>query len=221
MKFKSRLAAAAIAAALPLGAGAMPVLWQFSGHLDAVTGAIGIPIAAGDAFSIDVGFDTGAALLGQLNGRYRYDPSSITFSIRIDGLGPFNSSFNPAAGGTFFLRNDAVPPDAGPPLVDGLTFGLNDFNDAGGQDVLSLVMRNGDLSIFSDGTLPSMPDPRLVSGYARTFQFCSSSANNPNSCDLAEVDGTLEAVRALPEPTGIALFAASFAALAVARRRRT
>jgi hypothetical protein len=220
MKFKSRLAAAAIAVAFPLGAGAMPVLWEFSGHLDAVTGAVGIPIAAGDAFSIDVGFDTGAALQNQLGGRYRYDPSSITFSIRIDGLGPFNSSFNPSAGGTFFLRNDAVPPDAGPPLVDGMSFGLNDFNDAGGLSSLSLVMRNGDTSIFSDGTLPSTPDPRLVTGYARSFQFCSSSTNNPNSCDLAEVDGTLEAVQALPEPASVALLAAGFAGVALTRRRK-
>jgi hypothetical protein len=220
MKFKSRFAAAAIAVAFPLGAGAMPVLWQFSGHLDAVTGNVGIPIAAGDAFSIVVGFDTGAALLGQAAGRYRYDPASITFSIRVDGLGPFNSGYNPAAGGTFFVRNNAVPPEASPPLVDGLTFGLNDFNDAGGLDIFSLVMRNGDTSIFADGSVPTTPDPRLVTGYARSFQFCSSSANDPNSCNLAEVDGTLEAVRALPEPAGIALLAAGFAGVALTRRRK-
>ena len=220
MKIKSQLAAAAMAAAFPLLAGAMPVMWQFSGHIDAVSGNVGVPVAAGQAFVIDVGFDTGAALLGVLDGRYRYNPSSLTFSITIGGLGPFNSGFNPAAGGSLFVRNDALPPDAGPPLVDGMTFGLNDFNDAGGLSSLSLVMRSGDLGIFSAGGLPIAPDPRLVAGYARSFQFCSSTANNPNSCDLAEVDGTLEAVRQLPEPAGIALFATSFAALALARRRR-
>lgn len=222
MKIKSQIAAAVMVAAFPLAAGAMPVLWQFGGHLDAVTGSVGIPIAAGDAFTIDVGFDTSAGLFGQVGGRYSYDPSSITMSIRIGGFGPFNSSFNPAADGVLFLRNNAVPPDAAaPPLVDGMSFVLNDFNGSGGQDSLSLIMRSGDIGIFSDGSLPSMPDPRLVAGYLRVFQFCSSSARNPGSCDLAEVDGTLDAVRALPEPAGLALLAVGFGALAVARRRRS
>ena len=220
MKVKSQLAAAAMAATLPLMAGAMPVTWQFSGHINGVFGNVGVPIAAGDAFTIDVGFDTDAALLGQLGGRYRYDPSALNFSIMIGGLGPFTSGFNPAAGGSLFVRNDAVPPDPGPALVDGLTFALNDFNGAGGLSSLSVIMRSGDLGILSDGSLPSAPDPRLVAGYVRSFQFCSSSANDPNSCDLAEVDGTLEAVRALPEPTGLALFAVSFATMVMARRRR-
>jgi len=43
-----------------------------------------------------------------------------------------------------------VPTDASvPPLVDGLTFGLNDFNDAGGMSALNVIMRSGDLGIFS------------------------------------------------------------------------
>ena len=73
---------------------------------------------------------------------------------------------------------------------------------------------------FSGGSLPSTPDARLVAGYVHGFQYCSSSANDPNSCDLAQVDGTLDAVRQLPEPTGIALVAVSFAALTFTRRRR-
>jgi len=100
MKIKSQLAAAAKAVAFPLVAGAMPVMWQFSGHIDTVSGTVGVPIAAGNAFTIDVGFGTSANLLGQAGGRYRYNQASITFSIMIGGLGPFTSGFNPAAGGS-------------------------------------------------------------------------------------------------------------------------
>lgn len=221
MKIKSQLATAVMAAAFPLVTSAMPVMWQFSGHLDTVSGNVGVPISAGNAFTIDVSFDTSANLLGQAGGRYRYDPSSINFSIMIGGLGPFTSGFNPAAGGSLFVRNDAVPPEASaPPLVDGLTFGLNDFNAEGGMSALTVIMRSGDLSIFNSGALPTLPDPRLLAGYVHSFQFCSSSANDPNSCDLAQVDGTLEAVRLLPEPTSLALLATGFAALAASRRRR-
>ncbi len=196
----------------PIMAQADLVTWEFSGLIED-TDRAGVVI--GDAFSVQVIFDTEAALLTTQTGgrfdpgaRYEYDPSAMSFVVNLPGL--IHEVFTPGGGfDLLWLRDNSGDRAAGgePAQVDGLTFQLE------GADFLvqAGIFRGSILDIFDGPGLPSTPDSRLVDLEISNF-FISTS-------DGAAA-GRILSVRAIPEPGTLALLALGLAAMRLARRRR-
>jgi hypothetical protein len=199
---------------------ASPVTWDFTGHIVAVQDG-SIPL--GTPLEIFLRFDNDAAFLNQnVPGRYVYASNSIGMDVWLDGTFIRTFNFDPAYGGTLFVRNDSLffdPSLAPVPVpVDGLTFGLKEDDGDGGMVSLQFVMRGTDTSVLGSGQIPTLPPPGLLDLQAHNFQICDSSGNNPGSCDMFQLDVALDSVSAVPEPGTVML--CGIAVLGLARMRR-
>jgi len=158
-----RLIIAAFLVLGPIAGNADLVTWELSGLIDD-TDRLGVNI--GDAFSVQVNFDTDAALLTTQTGgrfdpgaRYEYDPSGMSFVVNIPGL--IDELFTPGDGANIlWLRdNSGDRADGGEPAqVDGLSFALEDTDFI----IQAGIFRGSILDLFDGPGLPSTPDPRLV-----------------------------------------------------------
>lgn len=200
----------------PIMANADVVTWEVTGVIIQVDGSGGGSGAStGDNFSILVTFDTDASLQQAQTGgrfgdgtRYEYDASGVSFLVSVDGQP--DQSITPIAGGLnlLWLRDNSADRSCCEfDEVDGLTFALFD-DEANG---VSIILRGGILDLFTDGELPTDPDPRLVDLDIAVAQW---------SDDDGLTSGDITGIRRVPEPGTLALLGIGLAGMGFARRRK-
>lgn len=196
----------------PVVANADPITWEFSGLIENTDRA---GVNAGEAFSVQVNFDTDASLLTTQTGgvfdpgaRYEYDPSGMSFVVNLPGL--IDAVFTPGAGANaLWLRDNSGDRQCcEPAVVDGLTFQLQ------GADFLvqAGIFRGSILDIFDGPGLPSTPDPRLVDLEISGFYLGNGDGF---------ASGRILSIAAVPEPGTLALFGIGLFGMGLARRRKT
>jgi hypothetical protein len=191
---------------------ASPVTWDLNGH---VNNSFNGP-AVGTQIEVFLTFDPAANLQNiSPAGRYIYNPSSIQMAVWVGGFYGNTFFYDPTAGASLFVRNDSL---VGGVPVDGVTMALAEW-DEGNLLQLIALFRGTDTSVLSSGAIPVDFPAGLLTEEMHTFQACESTPNNPNSCDVFQVDVVLDSVSKVPEPATLALFGLGAAALARTRRR--
>jgi hypothetical protein len=203
-------------------ANATLVTWNLQGHL---TTAFNIPsdLQLGTPFSIQLQFDTGAALLGQAAGdtgwRYRFDPSSLVFKLYSGTTcNPCRwATSDPGNVGTLFVRDNYSLAPGFPAPIDGFTFAITQPDNT----LFQIIMRGPILDLINGPVLPANPDPHLASyqmpGFEALFLICGQAP----ACNEFAAGGAIESVSRVPEPTAPALLVLGAGALLLARRQRT
>lgn len=189
-------------------ANAALVTWDYRGQLTAVSGYPQYNV--NDLFQVLVTFDTSAVEVGSNALRHSYDPTLLSYDYQIGANGWQHLDYSVTLGGLIYLRDDQGNPDTNfvGPLVDGISFSLNDASFTGG---LALIVRTFDLNAVNGATLPSVPFA-LNNLEANSFQGFDAIGNS--------FQGTINSITAVPEPSSIASLAIGLMALcAIARRK--
>lgn len=196
------LATAAFLSCLSFGAAAMSTVWEVKGHLTTVTGPFTGQFNVGDPFRILIGFDTNQPLAATVNGassgvRYNYwSADSLTFRIEIgSACAPCEPARDPGFDPTQSLiivrdnyDGDTPPPPQTRQALDGYTFGVV---TPGGMFINVIMRGPTPLNVVNGPALAAPPDPRLASLATHALQACPIGGN---SCDDAELSGTIESV---------------------------
>lgn len=226
MKYLHRMALAVGLSALAAAAPAAPVTFSFETTITELTPFDGTdpwpaPVALGAALSVAFTYDSGAALLGTVDGpsgkRYRFAPDSIRLRLAIGSL-VVDTDFASEGTGTFLVRDNFADPGLGD-LVDGISLGLTGINDPNVVTDYSLILRGPTLDLIQVPDIPpTTQDARWASQRTALFQICRTSSNQrPGTCDL----GLLQApVNAVSEPPSVLLAGLALAGLAAAAQRR-
>lgn len=241
MKIKGKLLLLSLLMA-PIAAHAALVSWTFGGTLNTVSGTAPeiSGVAAGDAFSVILTFDTAAPVTnpgvcgtGGVGTVCRHNGPLAQISFTNLQLG---SKFFPSFGtspdyNSIIVRNNTPPPlppgETSSVILDGYSFSGADY-DAGTLEVqsLGLILRGPeDLDVVTDGRfLPALPPPGMLSWGLRTFQICVGISPDGTvgsaDCSFANINGTINRISSVPEPGTLALLGLAVAGLAVTRRRR-
>jgi hypothetical protein len=236
MKIKGKLLLLSLLMA-PIAAHAALVSWTFGGTLNAVLGTASeiSGVAAGDAFSVTLTFDTAAPVsnpagcgTGGIGTRCNHNGAGAQLAFTSLQLG--SKSF-PSFGidptrNVIIVRNNAPDPSGSGVIVDGYTWGGTDFDGGTGElNQINLILRGPeDLSVVTDGRfLPALPPPGMLSWGTRVFEICvgiSSDGGYSSPCEIAFINGTVSRVSSVPEPATLALLGLALAGLATSRRRR-
>lgn len=189
-------------------ANAALVTWDYRGQLTAVSDYPQYNV--NDLFQVLVTFDTSAVEVGSNALRHSYDPTLLSYDYQIGSNGWQHLDYSVTLGGLIYLRDDQGNPDTNfvGPLVDGISFSLNDASFTGG---LALIVRTFDLNAVNGAPLPSVPFA-LNNLQANSFQGFDANGNS--------FQGTINSITAVPEPSSIASLAIGLMALcAIARRK--
>jgi hypothetical protein len=204
--------------AAAMTAKAAMVTWNFQGTVDIIDVRGSIPscvdTTTNNAFSFNLQFDTSAAIIkteaGATSGhRYTYDGSSL--SLR--GFAGDCPEFQPQNGGSgsgMQIMDNWV--DGNP--RDGIFFGLVDTNN---MEWFFGFRGPEYLDIFNGPSLPTDPDPRLLS-LSRPWQF--QICQPLDVCNVSSAYGTVTSISRVPEPGTLALLGLGLLGLGITKRRK-
>ncbi len=164
----------------PLAAHATLVSWQFGGTLNTVSGTASeiSGVAAGDAFSVILTFDTAAPVTNPVGCGIPANPGGLGTTCRHNGPNAQLAFTSLQLGSKFFpeftidpnrnviiVRNNVdIGTIAVPNIVDGYSFGSSEY-DGTERAGLNLILRGPeDLSVVTDGRfLPAVLLPGMLS----------------------------------------------------------